>query len=118
MKSEQVAYYEKHLEEVFKNPHFYKISIPEKDYGKLHVYPLGFNKKPDSKLEKFLHNKAIIVWFKYPESRWSLNKGALFLPLGFHMTQKSIIKIADSLSAYSVLTLYKPTNSGSNGFVN
>lgn len=105
MKKIQAEKYIKELSKVFSGKYFYKMNIPVKDWGKLHVYPLGFNIRPKKELEEYLHKLGIIVWFKFTDCLWSKNKGVLFLPLGFHMDEGKISYIAKSLENYEAQKL-------------
>lgn len=80
----------------------YAININEEDYGKLRVYPLGFKQAPDERLIEYLHEQDCIVWFGFPDAVWSKKQSVLFLPLGFHITQKDIRVLADALERYLV----------------
>jgi hypothetical protein len=90
LKTKQVKLYERYLNPIFNKKPFYKVCVSKEDYGKLHVYPLGYSIKPDIQLERYLHKKGVVVWFKFPDSKWSENGGVLFLPLGFHITERNI----------------------------
>ena len=97
-KARQVTLYRTYLS-ALAHP-FYGIRIPKQDYGKLHVYPLGFCKTPDPSLIRYLHRHGVVVWYKFPDAPWSKNRGVLFLPLGFHVTDAHIRHIAGHLSAW------------------
>lgn len=101
VKSEQVQQYESSLRPLFTSKDFYHISLPHKDFGKLHVYPLCFTRKPDSNLENYLQKNGVPVWFKFPESAWSQKRGVLFLPLGFHVSTQGIQLVAKLLIKYN-----------------
>lgn len=101
LKTKQVNHYQIQLKPLFlKNSLFYPIRIPQDDYRKLHVYPLGFQRRPDHRLIQHLHNHDCIVWYKFEDSPWSRSRGVLFLPLGFHMDKNSIIKLSQTLISY------------------
>jgi hypothetical protein len=96
-KTQQVRLYEKYLKPIFTTYPFYKIRISKEDYGKLHVYPLGYSVTPNTQLEHYLYKKGIVVWFKFPDSKWSKKRGVLFLPLGFHITEPDIEYMGETL---------------------
>lgn len=96
-KREQVALYIKLLAPLFKKGLFYRVNIQPTDEGSLHVYPLGFSKKPNPLFEKALHDQDVVVWFKFPDAPWSKDKGILFLPVGFHIQEKDIERISAKL---------------------
>lgn len=91
-KEEQVKLYRRYLSHLSKP--FYNIHIPVNEYKHLHVYPLGYNKPPDETLILYLHRHGVIVWYKFPDSPWSKQRGVLFLPLGFHIQARHIQHIA------------------------
>lgn len=93
LKSSQMLMYRKFLKSIYDKNYFYEISISEKNLGLMHVFPLGVAKIPDLNLEKYLHSRGIPVWFKFTDVPWSQKRGVLFLPLGFHINQKSIIHL-------------------------
>ncbi len=94
VKKHQVELYEK----LFPNKKpFYRIKIPISDYGSLHVYPLGVEKNIHN-LIPYLHNLNIIAWYKFADSPWSKQRKVLFLPLGFHITDRDIQFIADAIA--------------------
>jgi hypothetical protein len=97
VKERQVRLYIKYLNKLFQGEYFYQVKISEDDYKNLHVYPLGFKVKPSRKMEKAIQQAGITVWFKFPESPWSQDKGVLFLPLGFHIHDPQISYIAKTL---------------------
>lgn len=101
LKAQQVKLYERYLNPIFNKKPFYKICVSKEDYGKLHVYPLGYSLRPNVRLEQYLHKKGIVVWFKFPDSKWSKNRGVLFLPLGFHITERNIKYIGKTLQGLS-----------------
>lgn len=100
-KISQVKMYINSLQNIFENKYFYQVKIPKKDFGDLHVYPLGFNIRPKKELEDFLHKSGMSVWYKFPDCPWSKNKGVLFLPLGFHINEKKILAIIDTLKKWA-----------------
>jgi hypothetical protein len=104
LKITQVKIYNRLLKNLFTSKHFYRISIPAKDFGALHVYPLGFKGPPDLALEKYLEQNHAPVWFKFTDTPWSRTRGVLFLPLGFHMHLGSICHLVNTLSAWSKLS--------------
>ncbi|MCR4326441.1 MAG: hypothetical protein NUV52_02180, partial [Candidatus Roizmanbacteria bacterium] len=104
MKINQVRAYEEALTPLIQDHKqvLYKVKIDEEDYGKLRVYPLGFKRPPDERFIEYLHEQDCIVWFGFPDSPWSKNKSVLFLPLGFHITQKDIHRVVDAIEQYIV----------------
>lgn len=99
-KISQVKLYDQILAPLFRHKLFYRVSIPESDYGQLHVYPLGLTSVPTDKLITYLHAKGIPVWSKFPDSPWSQNQGVLFLPLGFHVSESEISLLGKCLFDY------------------
>ncbi len=108
-KHKQILRYRKLLHPLYATPYFYEIAIPEKEFGNLHVYPIGFSKRPDDILIQKLHTEGVIVWFKFPDAPWSGDKGVLFLPLGFHVKNTDITTISAKLQALAY-TLYSHEN--------
>ena len=102
MKTNQVRAYEEALIPFIQRHKdvLYKVTIDEEDYGKLRVYPLGLRRSPDEKLIEYLHEQDCLVWFGFPDAPWSQDHSVLQLPLGFHITQKDITHIVDSLEQY------------------
>ncbi len=101
MKREQVKWYEKYLHVLYgKSSPFYRISIKRREYGNLHVYPIGLKKKMDERLLTYLKQKNIIVWPKFADSKWAKKRDVLFLPLGFHMDKGNIKRITKALVAW------------------
>jgi hypothetical protein len=100
LKIAQVIQYEKFLKPLYKSGYFYKIYLSRKDYGNLHVYPLGFIGQPDMKLEKYLENHSAPVWYKFTDVPWCKNRGVLFLPLGSSVNVKSIINLTTHLQKW------------------
>ena len=97
-KSRQVALYQKLTNNFYANRSIYfKITIPQTDYGSLHVFPLGLTRVPADFMEK-LHNKHFAVWCKYEDSPWARHQHVLFLPLGFHISEKEITSLVHSLT--------------------
>ncbi len=96
VKEKQVELYNKVTFEK-QNRSAYHVQIPKDDFKNLHVYPLGWNEKPDTELINTLHSKGIGIWFKFPDSEWSNDKGVLFLPLGFHTTTNDIYSLANAV---------------------
>ena len=101
-KRHQVELYEKLLRNVCQNNfQWFPVTIPDKAKQELHVYPLGFRHNGDmeqlKKIENLLHRQHILVWFKFPEAPWSDKRSVLFLPLGFHIRNKDIFFIAQTL---------------------
>lgn len=101
-KRHQVELYEKLLKSAYhNNAHWYPIAIPGTAKQELHVYPVGFRHHKNSQtlknIEKELHDKNILVWFKFPDALWSKKRAVLFLPLGFHIRDRDIHYIARSL---------------------
>lgn len=84
LKTEQTQLYDLYLKKVN------VLDLSMADASKLHAYPLVFNSRPDKALEEILHKNNAIVWFKYPVCSWSEDKSVLFLPLGFHVSNKEI----------------------------
>lgn len=102
LKQYQVKLYEKLLSGVYRNrSRWYPITIPKTKARELHVYPIGFRHRGDGqqlrRTEKELHSKNILVWFKFPDALWSKKRAVLFLPLGFHIRDKDIHYVAQSL---------------------
>lgn len=88
------------------NENFYKINIPESDFPYLHVYPVGYE-HVDHRLEDFLAKKNMPIWFKFPDCPWSAKRGVLFLPLGFHVSDREIEKVMEQLANYDPQKLAK-----------
>lgn len=89
----------KHL--VRKQPAWYSIDIPDHMKKDLHVFPVGRKgtnlRKEYQRIQKHLHKHGIISWFKFPDSPWSTKHGVLFLPLGFHITNRDVHFIMKTL---------------------
>lgn len=98
----QTRFYEMYLEKVITDsPLWYRIRITEEQKENLHVFPIGI-KSPNTRvmfkrIETYLHQRGIVVWFKFPDSAWSNERGILFLPLGFHITNRDIDHIMATL---------------------
>jgi hypothetical protein len=97
LKISQMDVYETALQPIYKSKYFYHIDIPKNDFGNMHVYPLGFSGPPDMEFEKYLEDHGLPVWFKFTDTPWSENRGVIFLPLGFHMNERSIQYIKRTL---------------------
>lgn len=102
LKHIQIELYEQYLDKILtKNSSWYRIRIPEEQKKDLHVFPIGISKNNDpflfQHIEKYLHARGVIVWFKFPDSPWSKHNGILFLPLGFHIKKKDIYYIMETL---------------------
>jgi hypothetical protein len=96
IKFKQYALYTKKLARVFtKLKKWYIPSVKKSNIGTLSVYPLIYQGSTYQKLLPLLHNKGIPVWYKFTDSPWSLNRGVLFLPLGFHIQDAEITSFAD-----------------------
>jgi hypothetical protein len=102
-KQKQVRLYEKYLHPLFSKKAFYRIRIPESDFGLLHVYPLGFTIPPSKSLINNLHSLGIPVWFKFTDTPWSVRRSVLFLPLGFHLDEKQIQQVTGAILSWSQL---------------
>ncbi len=101
LKTEQAKLYTELLKELFTpDSQFYKINIPESDYGKLHVYPLGLKHNRPEKLIEYLNKHNLNIWTKFPDCPWSEDKSVLFLPLGFHIHKKDIVRIMRLIKSY------------------
>jgi hypothetical protein len=83
---------------------FYPIHIPEDDFGGLHVYPVGMERIPPDFIKQ-LHRLGIVIWCKFEDAPWSKRTHVLFLPLGFHISDK---EIRDTIRAIVQLTSPTP----------
>lgn len=66
----------------------------------LHVYPVCVMGKPDMKLLNILHDKGVVVWYKFTNAPWSRTRSVLFLPLGFHISKKAISSLSGTIINY------------------
>lgn len=106
LKRRQVNLYKKLMKPVYQNSSkkniFYEIIYPVSDYEKLHVYPVGVT-VPESKtksLISFLHKHNISVWIKFPKCKWNEDTACLFMPLGFHVSDKEIHYAVEKLHQF------------------
>lgn len=104
LKYTQIKLYEKHMGSLLKKSQlWYRFRIPATQKKDLHVYPIGLKNGNGmdmfTHIESYLHTQGVIVWFKFPDSAWSRTRGVLFLPLGFHITEKQIKYIMDTLTS-------------------
>ncbi len=100
LKSAQIKLYDRVLFRNCRFPTVSRLNIPATDFPFMHVYPLVFSHSPDQKLIDHLHRQGIIVWFKFTDCPWSMDRSVLFLPLGHHITASDIRYIADKISEY------------------
>ncbi|MFZ2025514.1 MAG: hypothetical protein WAV51_04480 [Microgenomates group bacterium] len=101
VKREQTKIYEHMFKPLYtKSSPFYRIMMKRSNYGKLHVYPVGLKKKMDGTLLSYLKRKNIVVWSKFPDSKWSTTRDILFFPLGFHMNKEKIKRITKALTVW------------------
>lgn len=85
-KQEQVASYEKKLTPLWKDSRFFKIPIPEKDWGLLRAYPVGFSLQTADTILASLRKKGLLVRFELNDSPWSTRQKVIYLPLGPHLS--------------------------------
>lgn len=92
VKQQQIRYYSSLLHQVFnqQDNFFYQIKISIDDEPRMHVYPLGLQKPITTHQLDWLHQHGVVVWPKFSDSPWAKNRGVLFLPLGFHVTDNDI----------------------------
>jgi len=76
---------------------FFRIRIHIGDYPFLHAYPIGIYGKVPNNLRNTLTSKRMMIWEKFPDSPWSQSRSVLFLPLGFHIKDKDIKNICNTL---------------------
>lgn len=106
MKEAQVSRYEALLAPLISRYSlWYTIRIPQNSRKHLHAFPIGL-KHPQlspvmDAIQSALIGLGIPVWFKFPDSPWSNKRGALFLPLGFHMRQTDILRVIAALEKVS-----------------
>jgi hypothetical protein len=99
-KQRQVEWYERELKKLWQNPDFYRIHTKPLDKGKLHVYPVGLRFSTPQKADQFtqkLHKKGLPIWAKFLDASWSARHQVLFLPLGFHITERRMMEIKKAL---------------------
>lgn len=100
-KHKQVELYERLLSPLYaRQSPWYKVCMQDADKKLLHVYPMGFKTRKNctvSDVEKLLRDNRIPVWFKFLDSPWSKDRAVLFLPLGFHVTDKDIKQVCELL---------------------
>jgi hypothetical protein len=68
---------------------YYPIHIPKRNYGLLHVFPIGIKHIPHGFIDT-LHKHSMAIWLKYEDSPWAKHRHVLFLPLGFHVSEEEI----------------------------
>lgn len=99
LKESQVVLYDQVLAPLFgRYPRLYRVNIDPSDYGRMHVYPLGFRCPPRPEIISYFHSLGIPVWFKFTDSPWSLHRSVLFLPLGYHISHKQIRRVSGLLT--------------------
>ena len=100
LKQQQVRYYTALLGQALHqhDEHFYQIKIAQLDEPKLHVYPLGLRRPMPTHHLHWLHQHGVVVWPKFSDSPWAKNRGVLFLPLGFHVSDADIQKAVSVVS--------------------
>lgn len=105
-KYQQVKIYESKLKNIFaNNSSWYQICIPKIDKKYLHVYPIGYKFKTSKQIihmQDVLRAHRIPVWFKFLDAPWSKNRAVLFLPLGFHISNKEIRQICSLLQSIKI----------------
>jgi len=101
LKSSQIQYYQSRLSPLYKNPLFFKVSVPKNDYPQMHVFPLGLTSLHPETIVSRLHSLRIPVWAKFTDTPWSSSRSVLFLPLGFHVSPKEIQRLSSHLASCS-----------------
>lgn len=93
-KAKQVSVYQSKLDKLLEVPelqkYFYRITYNSTDTGSLHVFPVGLRMPLSQSALHWLHASGAVVWQKFPDAPWSTDKGVLFLPLGFHVSEADI----------------------------
>jgi len=79
------------------HPFFYPVRMSLRDYGNLHIFPVGMKYVPKGFIP-YLHSRHMAVWCKFEDSSWALNHHVLFLPLGFHISDEEIHSSMNTLS--------------------
>lgn len=75
------------------NDNRYTIRIPEKDFGSLHVYPVGYRISQSvshDTINSVFEKREFPIWTKFPDCPWSKRYAVVFLPLGFHVEYNEI----------------------------
>lgn len=81
----------------------YTVRIPEKDFGLLHVYPVGYTITPSvthDTINSIFEKNGIPIWTKYPDCPWSKKHAVVFLPLGFHVEYNEIDSVCRLINDY------------------
>jgi hypothetical protein len=84
---------------------YYSVAIPQSDWGELHVFPLGLKRPLSIQSLRWLQQQGAAIWPKFPDSPWAIDRGVLFLPLGFQVSLKEISQLVTLLNNLAEKTL-------------
>lgn len=104
VKREQTTQYLRTLNKTSSTKHArYSVRIPEKNFGLLHVYPIGYILSPSVShdvINSFFEKHGIPIWTKYPDCPWSKKRAVVFLPLGFHVGYNEIDTVCRLINGF------------------
>ncbi|MFO0703650.1 MAG: hypothetical protein U0525_02910 [Patescibacteria group bacterium] len=102
IKKSQVEKYESKLSEVFETNIVQKVSMSEKDKGRLRGFPIIMNLERAEEMLRNLRKNGLFVRFELNDSPWSKLRKVIYLPLGPQLTTRDVDKVINIVRSTNI----------------